>query len=198
MAPRVLLHGCSSWLVVSDILYIFVLGTFELTNLFIVKLIIKLNRWFVWGSVVAMLTAVVPLLQEHIHFFNASDDTLPVLDFYSTWAMLIVSGFFFTVGSYAFVRAFEDPPVQPMFTWRHLETDELVGAWMFFLGTAPAIPYAATFYILYPHEIIYLGALIVAGVFVLGTLLFVFACYPSEKVCISHFLVCYCYSFTLL
>lgn len=130
-----------------------------------------------------MLTAVVPLLHDYIPFFNATDDTLPVLDFYSTWTLLIISGFFFTLGSYAFVRAFEDPPVRPLFTWKHVETDELLGAWLFFLGTAPAVPYAAIFYISNPHEIIYLGALIIAGVFVVGTLLFVFACYPSDKVC---------------
>lgn len=137
--------------------------------------------WFVWGSLVAMFTAVVPLLQEHIHFFQTNDDTLPVLDFYSTWALLIVSGFFFTVGSYAFVRAFEEPPQKPLFTWRHVETDELLGAWLFFFGTAPAVPYAAIFYFLHPSEVIYLGAMIVAGLFVVGSLLFVFACYPSDK-----------------
>jgi hypothetical protein len=66
---------------------------------------------------------------------------------------------------------------------------------LFFLGTAPAVPYAAIFYISSPHEIIYLGALIVASVFVVGTLLFVFACYPSEKV---GFIVCIASLHTLI
>mmetsp|Transcript_964 Transcript_964/g.964 ORF Transcript_964/g.964 Transcript_964/m.964 type:complete len:321 (-) Transcript_964:227-1189(-) len=137
--------------------------------------------WFVWGSLLAMFMSIIPLIQVDVNIFQATDDTLPVLDFYSTWALLIVSGFFFTVGSYAFVRAFEEPPKPPLFTWKHFETDELLGAWLFFFGTAPAVPYTAIFYILNPEEILYLGGLAAAVVFVLATLLFVFACYPSEK-----------------
>lgn len=132
-----------------------------------------------------MITAIIPLIQVDINIFKATDDTLPVLDFYSTWALLIISGFFFTIGSYAFVRAFEEPPKPPLFTWKHVESDELLGAWLFFFGTAPAVPYTAIFYILNPGEIIYLGALAAAVLFVLATLLFVFACYPSEKALFS-------------
>lgn len=138
--------------------------------------------WFVWGSLVAMLMAVIPLVQVDVNIFQATDDTLPVMDFYSTWALLIISGFFFTVGSYCFVRAFEEPPKPPLFTWKHFETDELLGAWLFFFGAAPAVPYAAIYWILYPTELLYLGALAAAVIFVLASLLFVFACYPSDKV----------------
>jgi hypothetical protein len=130
-----------------------------------------------------MLMAVIPLIQVDVNIFQANDDTLPVLDFYSTWALLIVSGFFFTVGSYAFVRAFEEPPKPPLFTWKHFETDELLGAWLFFFGAAPAVPYVAIYFILSPSELLYLGALVAAVIFVMASLLFVFACYPSDKVC---------------
>jgi hypothetical protein len=141
-------------------------------------------RWFVWGSLVAMLMAVLPLIQVDVNIFQATDDTLPVMDFYSTWALLIISGFFFTVGSYAFVRAFEEPPKPPIFTWKHFETDELLGAWLFFLGATPAVPYTAIYFIMDPSQLLYLGALAAAVVFVLASLLFVFACYPSDKVTI--------------
>jgi hypothetical protein len=148
----------------------------------VAELIFLFLRWFVWGSLVAMLMAVIPLVQVDVNIFQANDDTLPVLDFYSTWALLIVSGFFFTVGSYAFVRAFEEPPKPPLFTWKHFETDELLGAWLFFFGAAPAVPYVAIYFILSPSELLYLGALVAAVIFVMASLLFVFACYPSDKV----------------
>jgi hypothetical protein len=164
-----LLNGCCPWILVRFM-------TFPLPHL------ISLLRWFVWGSLVAMLMAVLPLIQVDVNIFQATDDTLPVMDFYSTWALLIVSGFFFTVGSYAFVRAFEEPPKPPLFTWKHFETDELLGAWLFFLGATPAVPYTAIYFILDPSELLYLGALAAAVVFVLASLLFVFACYPSDKV----------------
>lgn len=68
-------------------------------------------------------------------------DTLPQLDFKLTWALLIFSGFFFTLGSIAFVRAFEEPPKRPIFYWyKHCQTDELLGAWLFLVGTIPAVP----------------------------------------------------------
>ena len=136
-----------------------------------------------WGSLIAMLVAVVPLLQIEYHFFNSEDDTLPVLQQYETWTLLIISGFFFTVGSFAFVRAFEEPEVHPMFSCtRHCASDELFGAWMFLFGTAPAVPYAAVFWVLDPEEMLYFAAFIASCVCVFATYLFVLACYPTDKV----------------
>lgn len=102
--------------------------------------------WMVWGSVGCVVFAIVPLIEQYLTFFSAHDDTLPQLDFKLTWALLIFSGTFFTIGSIAFVRAFEgaryrttrlsfsqspfaEPPVRPLLYWyKHCQTDELLGA----------------------------------------------------------------------
>ena len=140
-----------------------------------------------WGSLLAMLTAVVPLVDYYVHFFETTDDTLPVLEFTETWAMLIISGFFFTLGSYCFVRAFEEPEKHPLFTWRHFASDELLGAWLFLFGTIPAVPYCLAYWLLEPGEMIYFLSVIVSCLCVLATYLFVLACYPSDKVFIHLF-----------
>ena len=64
-------------------------------------------RWFTWGSLVTTLFAVYPLVNNQIGLYRQEDDVLPATDYDITWAMLIVSGIFFTLGSLAFVHAFE-------------------------------------------------------------------------------------------
>ena len=149
----------------------------------------------------------------------------------SNRALLIVSAFFFTLGSFAFARsfflynffifdffyafrAFEEPSLQvssllltlyatcliaittlcfyvcmflsiyqPLFPgFKHLASDELMGAWSFLLGTIPAVPYTLVFWIYDPTNVIYLGAFVMSIVFVIATYLFVLGCYPSDKV----------------
>lgn len=136
--------------------------------------------WMVWGSLGCALFAVVPLIQQYLVFYSQHDDLLPSVDFDLTWALLIFSGFFFTLGSLAFVRAFEEPPKRALFYWyKHLQSDELLGAWLFLLGTVPSVPYTLVFFLIKP-SFTYLGALSSSGVFVVGTVLFVMACYPSD------------------
>lgn len=160
--------------------------------------------WMVWGSLGCAVFAIIPLIEQYISFFaHTTDDTLPQIDFKLTWALLIFSGFFFTLGSLAFVRAFEEPPVRPIFYWyKHCQTDELLGAWLFLVGTVPAVPckpilslvthsfsythvhisYIDTLvFFLVNRDLVDLGALSSSGIFVCGTILFVLACYPSEK-----------------
>lgn len=139
--------------------------------------------WFVWGSLLAMLTAVIPLVDYYAHFFQASDNTLPALEFTETWALLIISGFFFTIGSWCFVRAFEEPERHPLLHgWYHFQSDELLGAWLFLFGTIPAVPYTLVFWFQAPGEMIYFMGVVMSIIFVLCTYLFVLACYPSDKV----------------
>lgn len=83
----------------------------------------------------------------------------------------------------AFVRSVhEEPPMQPLFPdWYHVQSDELLGSWLFLLATVPVIPYALI-YIAASHENVeYIGALGVALVLVAGSYLFVRACYPTEN-----------------
>ena len=128
-----------------------------------------------------MASAVLPLIQQYETFYKQHDDLLPSVDFTLTWSLLIFSGFWFTVGSWAFVRAFEEPPRKAIFsTFRHLRTDELLGAWCFMLGTAPAVPYTLVYFLIDP-TFTFLGALAGSGVFVLGSVVFVMASYPTNQ-----------------
>jgi hypothetical protein len=79
-------------------------------------------------------------------------------------------------GSLAFVRAFhENPPMTPMFAnYYHLQSDELLASWLFFLATLPFIPYCGIFLgSANFNNLSYLIALILSIVATLGTLLFV-------------------------
>jgi hypothetical protein len=91
----------------------------------------------------------------------------------------------YTTGSVAFVRAFhEDPPMRPLFTWYHFQSDELLASWLFFLATVPFVPYILIFLAEaedHDHALFFLVALVFAVFICIGTLLFVRACYPSDK-----------------
>lgn len=86
-------------------------------------------------------------------------------------------------GSMAFVRSVhEEPPMKPLFPHLyHLQSDELLGSWLFLLATLPVIPYSLIYIAASHEDIVYLGALGVALVLVAGTYLFVRACYPTEN-----------------
>eukprot|EP01041_Mallomonas_annulata_P013485 gene13485-28583_t len=136
--------------------------------------------WFVWGSLLSMLIAIVPLFQKSIPFMRDSKNTLDALNYTVTWALLIVSGAFFTLGSLAFVRALEDPSPEPLFKYTHCATDELLAAWLFFIAILPAAPYSLIFLSTDPTTLAYWGMTVLSFVFIIGTYLFVLACYPQE------------------
>jgi hypothetical protein len=74
--------------------------------------------------------------------------------------------------------------MRPLFTWYHLQSDELLASWLFFLACLPFIPYVLIFLVQAPtHQMafVYVFGLLCVLVAVLGTLLFVYACYPSEN-----------------
>ena len=76
----------------------------------------------------------------------------------------------------------EDPPMKPLFSWYHLQNDELLGSWLILLANLPVLPYS---FIYLSHDRtnwVYMGALVVSVILVIGSSLFVLACYPSEKV----------------
>lgn len=98
---------------------------------------------------------------------------------------MLISGVFSTLGSLAFVRAFHsDPPMRPVFAnYYHLQSDELLASWLFVGATFPFIPYSLIFVAqTHYHSLIYLVALGFAIVATLGSLVFVRACYPSDRV----------------
>ena len=135
------------------------------------------------------------------------DSTLSKEGFVASWILMAISGLFSTLGKFelllmfelcivdsniflvtgslAFVRAFhEDPPMRPLFKWYHLQSDELVASWLFFLATVPFVPYILIFLAEaedHDHALFFLVALGFAVVVCLGSLLFVRACYPTDK-----------------
>lgn len=93
----------------------------------------------------------------------------------------------FTVGSLFFVRCFLEPRVESFFhgfggCWEeHFESDELIAAWFFFFGSIPAIPIAIIYLISDPYAVENWGTFALSIMLVIGTYLFVLACYPTYK-----------------
>ena len=146
--------------------------------------------WFVVGSIYIGLAGAIVLANDYNASILGEDDdgegnNLNDFTFRSSWALVVISGLFFTLGSLAFVRATHyDPPMKSLFSWKHVATDELLASWLFFFGTLPAIPYVLLFLFVAKHTftiIVLVISLLVAFLFVYAVLLFVFSCYPNEE-----------------
>ena len=138
--------------------------------------------WFVWGSFGCVIFAMIPLIDMNSQkgHHEVADDVLPETTVKANWSLLFISSFFFVIGSWAFVRAFEEPHVRPLFWWyRHFQSDELFAAWLFFFGTLPFVPYTFGLFVAYPTAM-YFGSFIGSIMTVIATYLFVRACYPEN------------------
>ncbi len=94
---------------------------------------------------------------------------------------LFCLGVFFTLGSYVYIRAFEDPPRKPLFPkYYHICTDELLGSWLYTLAVLPSIPLSLLFIYYRPYRFAYWGYLITSLITVGSTLGFVRNCYPQD------------------
>jgi len=141
--------------------------------------------WFVVGSLFVVIASSITLVNSFDAILGTDDSFLSRFHYRATWVLMVISGSFFTLGSLAFVRAVHEPPLHPMFpSCYHLQSDELIGSWNFLFAALPFVPYA----LIYLAEadtpeskILYLGALCVAILVIIGSFLFVRACYPSEK-----------------
>ena len=69
----------------------------------------------------------------------------------------------------------------------HLQSDELLGSWLFVGANLPFIPYALLYLATEESNLEYLGALAISVCLMIGSGLFVMCCYPSDKVS-----VCFC------
>ena len=139
--------------------------------------------WFVIGSVVATLIPIVPLVDLYYGFWDTTGGSLPILEDAAAFGLLIASGVFFTLGSYAFLRATEEPPLPPMLSRFsvHMATDELLAAWLFLFATIPFVPFMVVYVYYNTDVLLYWGCLISAIIFVIATYFFVLACYPSDR-----------------
>jgi hypothetical protein len=63
----------------------------------------------------------------------------------------------------------------------HISTDELLGSWLFLVGTLPAIPYSAVYLAKDVSSITYIGMFILSWLAVLGTYFFVLSAYPHDE-----------------
>jgi hypothetical protein len=137
--------------------------------------------WFVLGSIVATIIPIVPLVDLFYPFWPHSSSSLPLFDDVWCFVLLIISGFFFTLGSLAFVRAVEEPPKKPLFSSYHLATDELLAAWLFLLATIPFVPFIGVYVYYNRHVYVYWGCLVGSILFVVATYFFVLSCYPNDQ-----------------
>ena len=127
-----------------------------------------------------MLISAVPLLRDYIDFIRDSKNTLSILNYTVTWILLIISGLFFTIGSWAFARSFDDTEPESLFKYYHVQTDELLAAWLFFLGILPAAPYSIIFLVTDTTKLTYWGMVVLSFLFIGCSYLFVRTCYPSD------------------
>ena len=134
-------------------------------------------HYMLWASALAMLLPLFPILYGTNGSTDSGSNDRARLTMY--W-LLVVAGFFFTLGSYGVKRAVKSPPVKPLFgKYYHTRSDELFGMWCFTLGTSTAIPVMAIYYSLVP-EVLYLLGLLAAIVAFLGCVFFTFLVYPKE------------------
>jgi hypothetical protein len=85
------------------------------------------HRWFLFGSLFITAVSALILWNSYDEVIGEDDSVLSREQFRASWALLTASGVFFTIGSFAFVRAMNDPPMRPLFSCRHFATDELFG-----------------------------------------------------------------------
>jgi len=160
-------------------------GAFRWLPTFFANDLLHGSYWFLWGSVLAMLIPVVPILDILYHFY-VHNGSLETTVYFYIYGLLIFSGLMFSIGSYHFLRVFIEPPPDPYFSsCRCLSNganDELIASWYFFLGTAPSIP-VVTFYVVYDnYSLTFVVALVVCVIITFVMLLFVYACIPDEDV----------------
>lgn len=136
------------------------------------------------ASILFTISSAIVLDNSYKDYYLGEDDSfLDTFRYRASWVLMTISGAFFVLGSFAFVRAtHEDPPMKPLFTWYHVQSDELLGSWLFFWGTVPVIPYILLYLAQSHGKFMYWIALFIACIFVFATLLFVRACYPNESV----------------
>lgn len=111
--------------------------------------------WFVWGSVLQGLIPIVPLVSLFLGFWETTSTYLPVGAHVAVYVLQVIVGAFFTVGSYAFLRAVHpDLQSEPFFNptkgtvtglRKMVMTDELWGMQCFLLGILCGIPIFSIF-----------------------------------------------------
>jgi hypothetical protein len=143
--------------------------------------------WYTLSSVVSTLLCIVVLAnhyQKQSHQVLGTDDSvLPDESFQLAWFFMLASSVFFTIGSLIFTRACNDPPLPPLCPCRFLaciDSDELLGYWMFLMGIFPAIPYCMV-YLVYEQSAVYFYGLLAVLFCIVAMLVFIYCSYRSDR-----------------
>jgi hypothetical protein len=100
----------------------------------------------------------------------------------AAYSLLVLAGILYTIGSWIFVRTFEEPTPPPLLEdYRYFCTDELLGTWLFFLGTAPSVPLMAIYVAYNGSHGEYGLAFVLCCLFTLAMALFIAAVTPSKQ-----------------
>lgn len=157
-------------------------GAFIYLPVFLSNDLIHGSWWFAWGSIMWVVTCAVVIDNRDAHFLGDDDSILSHDIYEASWYMMLIAALFSSLGSLAFVRAFhEDPPLPPLFTWYHLQSDELLASWLFVGMTMPFVPYFGLFLTAGDEGILYFCGLLFSILGTICCLIFVRACYPTDK-----------------
>ena len=152
--------------------------------------------WFVVGSLMSAIIPIFPLIDIYLPLFSIPEGTvLQAFGKAVTWILCIISGLFFTIGSWMYVRAFDEPMPRPLLeNYYHFSTDELLASWFMLLAVVPAIPLALVYLIPFPRDYTYVLFLVAAIFAVLASSGFIYTCYPNN--CGGkHVQIKYCHGF---
>lgn len=149
------------------------------------------DRWFVAGSLFTVAFPIFIIIgnyNSHLKSLAYDDDVLAQASYDATWVLVIISGAFFTMGSWAFLRAVNDPPMRPIFhNTYHFGTDELLGSWLFVFAVVPYVPYSLIYVVSDPSDGFMYGFAVLSVLAVCGALIFLANCYPSDVVSVFLF-----------
>lgn len=90
---------------------------------------------------------------------------------------LVHGSWWFTLGSFESVL-FSLYPI--FYGFKHFQTNELLGAWLFLIATLPFIPYFLVFFA-FTELSFYFFLFVLSIILVLANYLFVVTCYPTKK-----------------
>lgn len=138
--------------------------------------------YYVWGSLLSAIIPIFPLISLYL----GSEMWWPVSevgmarDIHAVaYALMALLGIFYTLGSYAFLRAVEFPTPPPLFPdFYHFQSDELLGMWLMFFGTGTTVPICAM-YAYYGGGSLYWFATACCAFFTLLFGVATLACYPG-------------------
>lgn len=137
--------------------------------------------WYTISSIISTLLCMFVLLNAYdVIYIGTDDSVLPPASFRLAWILSLISSVLFTVGSLVFIRACNDPPLPPLCNCSCFASDELFGAWFFFLGIFPVLPFCFIYFIV-EQKIYYLAAMFVCAGLIIAGCAFIFYSYRHAK-----------------